>query len=143
MSSVSVVVFDMDGTLADISHRVCHIINKDYDKAESLIHLDRPNASIVTLARVIALTFPIVICTGRPERQRGITEEFLHQHSIPAMDILMRKDGDSRRDVLVKEEHISILGHGNILWVFEDRDCVVEMWRGHGITCLQVQKGGY
>ena len=57
----------------------------------------------------------------------------------------MRKNGDSRRDSIVKEEIFwnDIEPKYNVLAVFDDRDQVVKMWRELGIKCFQCEYGNF
>jgi hypothetical protein len=57
----------------------------------------------------------------------------------------MRKEGDVRKDAIVKGEiyEKNINGKYNVLFVLDDRNQMVEMWRGLGLTCLQVADGDF
>ena len=64
----------------------------------------------------------------------------------------MRKDGDYRKDTIVKDELLTnvlkILNneYEGITWnpiIFEDRKQVVDMWRNKGFTCYQVAPGEF
>lgn len=147
------VLFDMDATLANINHRLHHIRNNDgerrhdadWDSFNEEMHKDVPNANIVVLAILMQLCGKnIQIITGRPEKYRKKTEDWLKKHDIKYDKLLMRPDDDERSDYLVKEElfhtHFDVR---DILFVVEDRDRVVQMWRDIGLTCLQCQKGDY
>jgi hypothetical protein len=58
----------------------------------------------------------------------------------------MRATGDFRQDSLVKREiysnHIQ-KQFGKPVFILDDRDQVVEMWRSLDLPCLQVRKGDY
>ena len=47
----------------------------------------------------------------------------------------MRKEGDVRKDTVIKEELFweHIAPHYNVLVAFDDRPCVVDMWHDVGI----------
>ena len=57
----------------------------------------------------------------------------------------MRGDKDSRPDSEVKQDILKQLKDEGkeILFVVDDRQSVVDMWRTSGITCLQCKKGDY
>jgi hypothetical protein len=57
----------------------------------------------------------------------------------------MRADKDFRADHIVKEEMLSFLrSSGNeILFVVDDRQQVVDMWRRNGVICLQCDEGKF
>ena len=50
----------------------------------------------------------------------------------------VRSDADVKRDLFIK--HID---EEKVWLVIEDRDQCVDMWRGLGLTCLQVAPGDY
>ena len=80
--------------------------------------------------------------TGRDEKYRKLTEDWIAQHlNYVDVSLRMRPLGDRRPDWEVKREMIKLHGKPDI--VFEDRSQVVKMWREEGIRCLQVCDGDY
>ncbi len=57
----------------------------------------------------------------------------------------MRQEGDTRKDVLVKQEiyEREIKGRYNVLFVLDDRQQVVDGWRALGLTVFQVAPGDF
>lgn len=57
----------------------------------------------------------------------------------------MRKDGDFRKDSIVKEEIYRewIEPFHEVLFCIDDRKQVVDMWRSIGLTCLQCAEGNF
>lgn len=139
------VIFDVDGTLADVTHRKHHLPNWDLffrDMAD-----DPPLASVVWLAdRLLAdpRDYCVVVVTARPENYRDVTQSWLSKHLTNYHNIravLMRKENDFRKDSLVKSEilqQITDMGLEPHL-VVDDRPEVVEMWRSFGIPTLQCE----
>jgi len=141
------VIFDIDGTLANIDHRLHHITGdkKDWDEFSNWMHLDRLKEDIYALYMMCKFSgYNIMVVTGRFERYRSITEEWLKLRGITFKHLYMRPDGDYSPDYEIKQrildEHIA---DKKVLFAVDDRDRVVEMWRSNNITCLQVQKGDY
>lgn len=148
-------VFDIDGTLADNSHRLHYIQGekKDWNAFYDACAEDKPIEAVTELVSFLDWGIyedvddaAIVVCTGRPERIRRVTEKWLVEKGcvIPE-SVYMRKDGDFRPDYVVKEEMIAQMradGYEPILAV-EDRKQVVDMWRRNGIMCLQCAEGDY
>ncbi len=139
----SVILFDLDGTLADNSHRQ-HLLSgdkKNWDAFFDAQHNDTPNTPIVTLYKTLIESgkFDVFIVTARPQRYREVTENWFVKNDIPLQRILMRPDGDRRNDEVIKREMlIQLKGENRLpLFVVDDRAGVVEMWRKEGITCLQ------
>lgn len=143
------VIFDIDGTLADIGHRVHYLEEnpKNWDKffSEEEVMRDEPKEAIVQiLVTFFRAGHTVVLCTGRMAKHLPVTKQWLEKHEIPFHRIYSRSDGDFRPDNEVKQDLLyEILKEFNILFVVDDRDRVVEMWRRNGITCLQCQPGDY
>lgn len=91
------------------------------------------------------LRMPLIICTARAERFRPIVEAWLGKWNIHYYTMLMRPDGDHRPDVYIKEKMLLELRLMQLepYMVWDDRNCVVEMWRKAGIVCHQVNEGDF
>jgi hypothetical protein len=101
--------------------------------------------------------YEIIFCSGRPERTRADTEEWLADNRFRRdigrapypnytyyNGLYMRKDGDYRRDDIVKQEILDAhINKDSVLFVLDDRQSVVDMWRRNGVTCFQVAKGDF
>jgi len=98
----SVILFDLDGTLADNSHRQHFLVDdkKDWDAFFEAQDRDTPNGPIVTLYRILVESqkHDVFVVTARPERYRLKTERWFEDHEIPLARMLMRIDGDRRSD---------------------------------------------
>lgn len=149
------VIFDIDGTLAVASHRRRFLEKspKDWnsfyegmDKDEVIEPVEFLLMCIKNAIYFRELPVEIIFCTGRPERYREITEQWLSQKlDIYNHRILMRKEGDFRADDIVKQEMFDQLkAEGfEVFLVFDDRQRVVDMWRRNGIQCCQVAPGDF
>lgn len=140
------VIFDLDGTLADINHRL-HFVqngNKDWDGFYKACLGDTPKLPIVELAAMCDdAGHEIIISSGRSENVRAETEAWLAQHGILYGTLLMRPDACFVPDQALKKAWLDqgLLGAiEDILFVVEDRDRMVKMWRDQGLTCLQVEQ---
>lgn len=138
-----VFIVDIDGTLADLGHRL-HFINgekKDWDAFFEGCDKDLPIKDVIDVIRMIGLAGEIIVyLTGRPERVRGKTLEWLFLQGLPNGIVIMRKDGDHREDTVAKRELMGaiIAGGDKIAGVFEDRPSVCRVWREMGLTVFQV-----
>jgi FMN phosphatase YigB (HAD superfamily) len=166
-----VVIFDIDGTLANNDHRKHFVepsgawdpttkFKKDWDSFLSAeqITKDTPFPHVVDIAEAFACKeHEILFVTGREERVRDATRIWLHTHVTDRWNqwsflstyideqLYMRKTGDYRPDHVVKSELADqIIAKGyEIYMVFDDRDAVVKMWRARGIPCMQVAPGDF
>ncbi len=136
------VIFDIDGTLSDPSHRLHHVTggNRRYDRFFAELGDDGVHDDIRRLLLIIEATADaIVLCTGRPENYRETTEAWLLSHGIIYAELYMRPAGDTRPDHIVKMQLLDgIREDGYEPWlVVDDRPSVVAAWREAGLTCLQ------
>jgi beta-phosphoglucomutase-like phosphatase (HAD superfamily) len=142
-------IFDMDGTLSDASRRQHHLLKepKDWDGFFGDLHADAPIREIVSLYNELCAsnTYDVAIFTGRPEKYRKMTEEWMLRHGLTPRPIHCRKDGDFRHDLIVKREiYDAFLKEGNeIAFIVEDRNSVVAMWREMGVVCLHCFDGNF
>jgi hypothetical protein len=142
-------IFDIDGTIADPSHRLYHLDGeKDWKAFHGAASQDAPIEGVIELARILKRAAShglgidaVLIVTARHDDPalEAATREWLHLHDVPFDRIYMREDGDLRPDHVVKTGMLQRIlddGYEPIL-VIDDRDKVVRMWRNHGITTLQ------
>ena len=80
IDDVPTVIFDIDGTLADIDHRrhFVTVKKKDFDSFNAAMKYDIPNEPIVDLMWMCESSArQIIFCTGRMEQFREVTRNFL------------------------------------------------------------------
>ncbi|MBK9740168.1 MAG: hypothetical protein IPO93_11750 [Actinobacteria bacterium] len=123
-----IAIFDIDGVLADASHRQHHVAArpKDWDAffaavgADPVIHAGRDRL----LAE--AQRHEVVLLSGRPERTRTDTEAWLLAAGMGRPRVLLRDDQDRRPAAVVKSELISTLAPPDqVAVVIDDDDSVV------------------
>lgn len=138
------VLFDVDGTLSDPTHRLAYIQgeNKDYANFFDKVGADTPIHPTIELLRgAKMLGYQIVIVTGRPDYLRETTEAWLHQYSIPFDSLhLVRPEGDYAPAADLKRKWVRAFGAFRVLYAFEDDVKCVDMYREEGVTCFQVQR---
>lgn len=142
------IIFDIDGTLADIGHRLHHIKGekKDWYGFNSRMKDDGLKFDIYMLYEMCKSRYKIAIVTGRFEEYREVTTDWLMRNGIYWDELHMRPSEDYRSDDIIKQDILKKHFQDNsrqIRFVVDDRDRVVNMWRHHNITCLQCQKGEY
>lgn len=148
-----VIVFDIDGTLADGEHRM-HLIRgegkKDWKTFFDMALDDPPHHEIQWLNHIMADRddVDLIVLTARPEKRRSITEQWLMEHGIKHTELILktdREEADRVPDYAFKERILDeLIAQGRRPYmVFEDRNNVVDMWRNRGIKCLQVQPGDF
>lgn len=85
----------------------------------------------------------VILVSGRDEKYRPQTEEWLMLYNIPYTHLYMRKTGDNRKDSIIKREiyENEILPHYHVDFILDDRHQVVEEIRSMGLVVFQVDEG--
>jgi len=148
-------IFDIDGTLANIEHRL-HFIKsekQDWESFNKECFYDQPYKDICFLAMSLMMSSDVYFFTGRmdkPEDEVRInTWKWLERNLNSYIDeerLVMRANSDYRPDDIVKEEMYKNMlqeDKDRLICVFDDRQRVVDMWRSIGVRCLQVKEGDY
>jgi FMN phosphatase YigB (HAD superfamily) len=138
-----IVIVDMDGTLADVSHRL-HFLNgpkKNWKQFFAGMDDDPPSTVVVDWVRNLSPDYEVVIVTGRPDKYHTNTESWLRKHGIEFSRIIMRRSGDHRPDYVVKKELLDEVGRERVAFVIDDRPSVCDMWRALGLRVYQVAIG--
>lgn len=150
------IVFDIDGVLADYSHRLKYIQgeNKDYDKFYS-------DEEIMKDRLILDIT-DIIIAFGNFDDYTGVNEEdqtriiFVSERNrkclrstirwleknlnvcIDEDNLFIYPENDCRPDCQIKEDLIKKhIGFENILFAFDDDDKANEMYKKHGVMCYK------
>jgi len=145
------VVFDIDGTISDCSHRIQYAHSKQWDEFHQRCLEDPVIVAIADLLLEMDRISSVILLTGRSNKYRYLTDQWLvraglyEHHDI----LLMRPDNDWRPD---HEMKIALLENSfgsknkvldNVWLVIDDRDSVVEGLRNYGLTVLQPAAGGF
>ena len=150
------VIFDLDGTLADITKRR-EMSTKENGKIDwdiffepNNIWFDTPNEPVIEMAKILSQKNRIVIFSGRSKVTKEETKRWLNKFEVPFDVIKMRPTSNNWKfmpDDELKQHWLDTLFPGdkkdNILCVFDDRQKVVDMWRSNGLTCMQVDDGNF
>ena len=117
-------VFDVDGVLADVRHRLHHVARrpKDWDAFFAAAPDDPPLAQGVALAVASAEDCDVVYVTGRPERCRADTLAWFDRHGLPSGELSMRAERDRRPARLAKPGLLRRLAAGRAVALVVDDD---------------------
>ena len=164
------VIFDLDGTLANIDTRRNMSMKPngrlDWDifaSPTSVMDWDTPNKPVVKMAQLFHNDgFRIVIFSGRNDRSFHATRDWLKIHNVPFDLLVMRPDKfkddswpvadgnpatfDMRfmpDEILKKKMLDTFVDINDVFLVVDDRDKVVKMWRDLGLNTFQVAPGDF
>ena len=141
-----VAIFDVDGTLMDINHRRKYVVGekKDWKSFFDYMEFDTINDHVFHMAHALQNDgYVIIVCSGRNEKHRAITEKQLAFGKLKPQALMMRADDDYRPDYEVKQEMLAQMREEGLdpKISVDDRPSVVKMWREQGLTCFDV--GGW
>jgi len=126
--SMSLAVFDIDGVVADVRHRLHHLERrpKDWGGFFAAARDDTPLDEGVALATDLAQRHDVAWLTGRPEWLRATTARWLERYALPAGELFLRGNGDRRPARLYKLGVLRRLATQEIAAFVDDDAEVVE-----------------
>jgi hypothetical protein len=132
------VIFDIDGTLADLSDRLHYLDKGDWKSFFAEVKNDKPITPVIEMNHHMSKLYNIIVVSGRCSSTRKDTVDWLFNNGVYYDQLHMRTESDHRPDHIVKEELLrEIQKDYEVRYVFDDRQSVVDMWRRNGITCFQ------
>ena len=133
------VICDIDGTIALRGQRGPF----EYDRVLE----DEPNVPVLELLNLLATNgIFIVFVSGREEIVRQDTEKFIETYFDHDFKLHMRPSGDYTPDDQLKLRIFQegIAGKCEVLFVLDDRNRTVQMWRERAnLTVFQVAEGDF
>lgn len=152
------IIFDLDGTLANCEHRRHFVdINHNWKSFYEACDQDKiilPVAfQFYALREKFGICHPIQIWSGRCDSVRGKTIDWLQKHFTRDIDwvnnLKMRPIGDYTPDEQLKEKWLDEYLYGNLpsiealpQIVFDDSPKSIQMWRRRGIFVFDVNQTG-
>jgi hypothetical protein len=119
-------VFDIDGVVADVRHRLHHLHRGHWHRFFAEADADPVLGEGTALVADLAGQHEIVWLTGRPEWLRGTTEDWLRRHRLAGAEMHMRSDGDYRPARVYKLETLNRLRARGIAAFIDDDAEVVD-----------------
>jgi hypothetical protein len=134
-----VAVIDVDGVVADVRHRLGVLRQRpgDRDSFFAAATADPPLRQGVDLVLGLAAEHDVVWLTGRPERSRADTEQWLVAQGLPAGTLRMRPDEDRRSARVFKRAELRRLARTRrVAVVVDDDPAVVTLLQDDGWPVL-------
>lgn len=145
------VVCDIDGTIADATHRLHYVQNvnndpdwkKNWQKFFAECYKDRLRLDVSKiLGEYREMGYPTIFVSARPEYLREVTENWLDSFGLEYEGLLMRENKDSRQDDIVKQEILDKYLNKDLIrcWI-DDRPKVIRQIQSNGIKVINVGLG--
>jgi hypothetical protein len=139
---VATAVFDIDGVVADVRHRLHFLATRPARWGDFFAAAGEDGPLEPGIARVRQASsagHDIVWLTGRPEWLREVTRSWLAVHRLPNQHLIMRPNGDFRPARILKVEVLRRLdaGAGHIAEFVDDDPDVVASARAAGFPVTQ------
>ena len=138
------IIVDIDGTVATHYDEKGVQLREHHDYSQ--VKFDLPVQPIIDLVRMYEeRCYHIIFVSGRMDHCRQDTIQWLIDHDVPFDELFMRRFKDFRADYVVKREIYDnyITQMYDVEIVLDDRNQVVDMWRGAGLRVLQVAEGDF
>jgi len=144
------VVFDIDGVLADATHRQDVLFSGPGRRKnwKAFFELAGDDAVIEEVARVTELLDPdlcVVLLTARPTTIQDVTLGWLAEHDLRWDVLVMRPEGDFRSSPDAKRMAVHELRAAgfDLRLAFDDDRRNVDMFHDEGIPCIYIHSGYY
>jgi predicted kinase len=133
------IIVDLDGTIADLSHR------DPYDAMKCVDDGFYADVWQTIDAVAIANDARVILVSGREETAEAPTRMWCELNDLLFEELHMRRSGDNRPDRIIKTEiyNDKIKDRYHVICAFDDRDQAVRAWRTLGIRCYQVAYGDF
>jgi hypothetical protein len=120
-------VFDIDGVVADVRHRLHHLERRrSWTSFFEAAHEDPLLPEGAALVAELAAQHEIVWLTGRPEWLRETTADWLAGHGLPGEELYLRPYGDYRPAPRYKVEVLRSIAPRGIAALIDDDDEVIQ-----------------
>ena len=141
MSEKKIVICDIDGTIANNDHRQ-HFLEgkKDWEGFFSELHKDKPIFEIIDKVNSLENEgYKIYFLTGRPEKYRIQTKDWLKKYFAFDLELLMRNNNDRRNKIEIKKELFQTnLSSLEIKVIFENDPDLILLWKKLGLNVFDV-----
>jgi phosphoglycolate phosphatase-like HAD superfamily hydrolase len=144
MAVRTAVIFDVDGTLVDVSSIRHHLTKYDETKRTVVKHFHRFHAESVSVPahnHVVSaaqmahmLGHAVLVVTARKHMWRHHTAWWLAINGVPSDILVMRRNEDNRKDYEVKKDMLDMLRKEyDIIHAWDDNPSIIKLWKENNI----------
>lgn len=138
------IIFDMDGTLADVSSIRHYLRSYDDSKGRIVKHFDAfhsesvnvpPHSHVVNAAQMAkVLGHDVLVVTARRHMWRHHTAWWLAMHDVPSDMLMMRGNEDHRPDYEVKKDMLETISKAyEVIHAWDDNPNIIRLWNENNI----------
>jgi phosphoglycolate phosphatase-like HAD superfamily hydrolase len=137
------VIFDVDGTLADVSsirHHVVGTRQKNFNAFHEQSVNVPPHPHVVQMAHDAKKAgHDVIVVTARKAQWRPHTAMWLAQNNVPSDAMFMRADNDQRPDYDVKQDIYNKINKSwDVVHAVDDNPNVLRLWAEKNIPTTRV-----
>ena len=141
------VLCDIDGTIADTTHRLHYVKGEKKDWKGFFSEMDKDPVRH-DVAKILIdyynQGYCVIFMSARPDDYKEVTLKWLQDHALSfAYTLIMRRSGDKRPDTETKrdmlEQHFP--DKSQIHLIIDDRPSVIRLWKEMRLNVLDVGKG--
>jgi len=139
------VIFDMDGTLCDVSgiHHFIEGEERDFDAFHGAAIDCPPHPHVVeAVATARESGKAVLVVTSRPSKWRDYTIMWLDRHEIAYDRLYMRFEADFRNDYVIKADILKAITKDGFepSHAWDDSPKVIALWLENGIEVTEVSR---
>lgn len=126
------IIVDVDGTLAKMTNRGPY----EWDK----VGTDSVDYAVREVINSLATNYEIILMSGRDSVCYDQTKKWLNNNEVFFDQLLMRAEGDTRKDAVIKWELYQnhVKGKFNVFFVIDDRPAMTREWMNRGFKVFNV-----
>ena len=140
----NIILFDVDNTLADMSHRVHYLSREDidWDEFESQAVFDSPILPTIWTAQAYKHAgCQVWIWTGRSDKIEDITKAWLRNYKVPVDQLIMRPYGEEMPTSELKVRWLKeVVPQDRVICAYDDDPKVIERLKQQKLQVMQVHK---
>lgn len=142
----NIALFDLDGTLADDTHRVHHVLAGDwaaYFTPDLMIQDSVLDGGRVIMSQYQDMGYEVAYLTARRHVTRDVTERWLDQHGFPLGRLTMKEWEETRPAANYKADYLDYLTRldqvGDVVLFDDDPEVVRHVNETTSARAVQIQ----
>lgn len=141
----NLILFDLDGTIANIDHRLHYLSreNINWNEFEEQSEYDLPIVPTVVMMHALSQSGRQVwIWTGRSSHVESMTKVWLARHGIPYHQLLMRPKGTELSTMALKKRWLNDapVPRERVICAYDDDPMIIRGLKNEGLLVFGVNR---